>query len=304
MWFKNARFYTVDLKEILPVLKDPTLTEEALEKAKFTPCQAQEVATIGFAPLFGPHTPYHFSTGPHFFFKLTEESKLLPSSVVKANLQELTDAKEIELKRQLQKSEKEALKAAVTNKLLAQAFATRRDFLIWCNTDKNIVGISVTSAKRAERALALLREAFSTFPAKLLTPRCLVDERITTWLTQNTLPEKFKYGSETTLKSKDEDGGVIRASKEDLTSEEIAVHLQAGKVATEIGLNFEDSIEFTLTQEIALKKIKLADIYVEKNLPKGGDDEIADAQAELVLQGDIFEQLSDYLLEIFDCDRA
>ncbi|HAO90821.1 MAG TPA: recombination-associated protein RdgC, partial [Succinivibrio sp.] len=48
--------------------------------------------------------------------------------------------------------EKEALKAAVTNKLLAQAFATRRDFLIWCNTDKNIVGISVTSAKRAERA--------------------------------------------------------------------------------------------------------------------------------------------------------
>ena len=97
MWFKNARFYTVDLKEILPVLKDPTLTEEALEKAKFTPCQAQEVATIGFAPLFGPHTPYHFSTGPHFFFKLTEESKLLPSSVVKANLQELTDAKEIEL---------------------------------------------------------------------------------------------------------------------------------------------------------------------------------------------------------------
>ncbi|HAO90822.1 MAG TPA: hypothetical protein DCQ86_00270, partial [Succinivibrio sp.] len=104
MWFKNARFYTVDLKEILPVLKDPTLTEEALEKAKFTPCQAQEVATIGFAPLFGPHTPYHFSTGPHFFFKLTEESKLLPSSVVKANLQELTDAKEIELKRQLKKS--------------------------------------------------------------------------------------------------------------------------------------------------------------------------------------------------------
>ena len=79
---------------------------------------------------------------------------------------------------------------------------------------------------------------------------------------------------------------------------------KAGKVATEIGLNFEDSIEFTLTQEIALKKIKLADIYVEKNLPKSGDDEIADAQAELVLQGELFEQLSDYLLEIFDCDRA
>ena len=32
MWFKNLRFYTVDLSELNGVLKDDALVEEALEK--------------------------------------------------------------------------------------------------------------------------------------------------------------------------------------------------------------------------------------------------------------------------------
>ena len=311
MWFKNLRLYTIDLQELQGVLKDDALVEEALLKAKFKPCDAQQLATIGFAPLFvyddnGEEKPvYHFSTGNDHFFKLVEEAKLLPSSVVKAELDGLTRQKELELKKVLTKEQKAALKAAVVNKLLAQAFATRREILVWVNTENSFVGINVTSAKRAEKALAMLREAFATFPAKLLTPKCLVDERMTSWLKENVkLPEHLKFGQETTLKSKDEDGGVIRASKEDLTSDEISVHLEAGKVVTELSLNFNDDVNFNLTSDLALKKIKLDDIYLEKNLPEKSDNEIADAQALLVIQADILNQLCDYILEIFDCDRA
>lgn len=118
-----------------------------------------------------------------------------------------------------------------------------------------------------------------------------------------TLPKRFTFGSETTLKSTDEDGGIIRASKEDLTSEEIAVHLDAGKVATEIGLSFDESLELTLTSDLALKKLKPTDIYLEKNLPEKSDDETADAQSLLVLQGELLSELCDYLMEIFNCDR-
>ena len=185
-----------------------------------------------------------------------------------------------------------------------QAFATRRELLIWVNTDKSLVGVAATSSKRAEKALAMLREAFSTFPAKLLAPHAMVDEKMTSWLKDaTTLPKRFTFGSETTLKSTDEDGGIIRASKEDLTSEEIAVHLEAGKVATEIGLSFDESLELTLTSDLALKKLKPTDIYLEKNLPEKSDDETADAQALLVLQGELLSELCDYLMEIFSCDR-
>ncbi len=53
-----------------------------------------------------------------------------------------------------------------------------------------------------------------------------------------------------------------------------------------------------------IKKIKPSDIYLEKNLPEKSDDAIADAEALLVIQGDILTSLTQYLMEIFDCDLA
>ena len=150
----------------------------------------------------------------------------------------------------------------------------------------------------------MLREAFMSFGAKLLAPKCVVEARMTTWIKENTLPEKFDFGSEVTLKSTDEDGGIIRASKEDLTSQEIAVHLDAGKNVYEIALNYDDAVTFSLTNDLTIKKVKPTDIYLEHNLPNKVEDEIADAQSLLILQGEIFTELCSYIMEIFDCDRT
>ena len=83
----------------------------------------------------------------------------------------------------------------------------------------------------------------------------------------------------------------------------ISVHLDAGKVATEIGLTFDDSLELSLTSEIAVKRVKPTDIYLEHHLSEKSDDEIADMQSILVLQGELLTELSLYLLEIFDCEH-
>ena len=77
------------------------------------------------------------------------------------------------------------------------------------------------------------------------------------------------------------------------------------KSAADIGKEIQDELLKTKeTSDLAFKKIKLDDIYLEKNLPEKSDNEIADAQALLVIQADILNQLCDYILEIFDCDRA
>lgn len=126
---------------------------------------------------------------------------------------------------------------------------------------------------------------------------------MTSWLKENRLPEKFEFGTDTILKSTDEDGGIIRASREDLTSEEISVHLNAGKVVTEIGLAYNDALNFALSSDISVKRLKPTDIYLEKNLNANPEDEIEDLQSQLVLQGELLTELEIYLLEIFDCDR-
>ena len=77
MWFKNVRLYTVDLSQFKDIFHDDAAMEETISKVAFKPCAAQETATIGFAPLFGKDTPFHFSCGENHYFKLIEENKLL-----------------------------------------------------------------------------------------------------------------------------------------------------------------------------------------------------------------------------------
>ena len=303
MWFKSARFYTVDFSEINNYFENEEAMEEALQKVAFRPCAAQETATIGFTPIFGREGVYHFSSGENHFFKLYEENKLLPTSVIRDELEELVEEKELELKRVLRKNEKDALKSAVTSKLLAQAFATHRELIIWCNFAKNIVGVSANSAKRAEKALAMLREAFGTFPAELLAPKILVDKTLTDYLKDNSLPNKLTFGFEATLKSEGESGGTVRILKEELTSDEVMVHLNSGKVVQEIGLCFDESLEFNLLTDLSVKKLKLTDIYLEHHASEKTDDEIADMQSLLVLQGELFTEFLTYLLELFNCEH-
>lgn len=305
MWFKNAQIYSLQLTdEQKAVLRDDTKFEEILKQKAFRPCQAQEVATIGFAPLFGRQAEaMSFSHGPHHFVRLLEETKLLPSSVIKAALEEEVAAKEESLGRELQKNEIQTLKTAVTSKLMERAFSAQRDMLVFIDSDKGYAVVSVSSAKRAEHAIAMLREAFAgSFPARHFQPRCVVEDRMTSWIEKNELPQIFALGFDATLKSTDSEGATVRVSKEDLQSEEILGHIKAGKVITEMQLVFEDSASFVLTSDLVLKRLRPEDQYLEQNLPESVDDAVADMQSILLVQADLLDNIVDALVRTFECE--
>lgn len=91
---------------------------------------------------------------------------------------------------------------------------------------------------------------------------------MTEWLKNPlTLPEIFQFGNDTTLKSTDEDGATIKASKENLTSEEISIHLES-KVVKEISLHYDITADIKLTSDLVIKSFKPVDLYLEKTLPE------------------------------------
>lgn len=301
MSIKNLHFYTVDTSAINDILKNATLLEEKLNDVKFVPCEKTDLSSVGFVPIFDGTEPLHFSSGNDYFFKIAEETKLLPSSAVKREVKKVIDAKVQELKRLLKKSEKDAIKAAISNKLVAQALTSYKEFLIWLNPDKKIVGVATTSAKKAESAIALLRAAFSTFPAQVLAPQTVPELVMTEWLRNPiSLPDCFKFGNDTTLSSTDEDGATIKATKEDLTSEEISIHLDS-KVVKEISLHYDITADIKLTSDLVIKSFKPVDLYLQNTLPEKSDDPVADAQALLIIEADILSSLCPKLLEVFKC---
>lgn len=304
MWFKNARVYKVDLDQSLKdIFNNPEQLEASIQSARFKPVAAQEMQSAGFAPVFGRKTEaYTFSSNHNHFFKIIEENKILPASIVAEALLDEVEARESELNRPLTKAEKTSLKTALTQKMLARAFSSRKELFLMVNSQFNFAIIAASSAKRAENACALLRQALGSFPSKPYQPRCVVEERLTSFVTECTLPEGFTLGNDTVLKSNTDEGGTVRISKEELTTDEVTTHIKAGKLITDLQLSFDNSVSFVLANDLSLKRISLTDQYLEKNLPQKTDDKVADMQGFLLVQADVFTSLVAALVKVFDCD--
>ncbi len=301
---KNVRLYSVALDEQLKQLfSHESELEAALAAQRIKPMSESDMATYGFAPVFGRAAQaYTFSHNSNHFFRFVEENKLLPTSVVNQVLADEVESREEELGRPLKKNEKKTLKQAIINKMLAQAFVTRRDFLIWVNSRYGFVGVTVTAAKRAENAITYLRKALGgSFPAKPFQPRCVVEDRLTNFIAKNELPEHFKLGYDAVLKSNDDTGATVRVTKDDLTTAEITSHLAAGKIVTELQLNFNEIATFVLAQDLTVKRLTLDDQYLEQNLPKSSGDKLADLQSMTLIEGESLTELVGALTKAFDC---
>lgn len=304
MWFKNARIYTVALDDKLKsIFNNETLLEERISAERFKHVSALEVSSCGFSPIFGRNTEaFVFSHEHNHLLRFTEENKLMPNSIVNQALEDEIALKEQELNRPLKKAEKQALKTALINKMLSQAFATRRELFLWVNSRYGFAAVSATSAKRAENAITILRKALGSFPAKSFQPRCVIEDRLTSFVVTNELPECFKLGGDAVLKATDDSGSSVRVSKDNLTSDEVIAHIKAGKVVTDLQLSFNGCSQFVLSSDLTLKRISLDDQFLEHTLPQSTGDLVADMQANVIIETEVLTNLISQVAKTFDCE--
>lgn len=306
MWFKNARIYTVELDENTKQLfANEGTFEERIAIERFKPMGAQESSAFGFSPVFGANTEaFSFVHDHNYLLRFTEERKLCPAEIVKQAFADELQSKEQELNRTLTHAEKSALKTAVINKMMERAFVSRRELFMWVNTRYGFAAVSTSSAKRAEQAIMALRKALGSFPAKPFQPRCVVEDRLTSFITNGELPESLTLGSDAVLKATDDSGSTVRISKDDLTTDEVLSLIKAGKVVTELQLNFNHCAKLVLSAELVLKRVSLDDQFLEKNMPQTTGDPVADMQANVILESDVLTNLLGQIAKTFDCDRG
>ncbi|CAG9411226.1 Recombination-associated protein RdgC [Providencia alcalifaciens] len=259
--FKNAIVYR--MTRDIQISSDEL--EAQLKNLEFSPCGSQDMMKVGWTNPIKTGEALTHSVGNQILIVAKREEKKLPTDVIKKELQAKIDKLETEQGRRLKKTEKDSLKDEVVQDLLPRAFSKESTVSVWIDNDNQRIIVDASSAKRAEDTLALLRKTLGSLPVVPLTMKTPIELTLTDWLRDGVIPQGFNLTDEAELKAMLAEGGIARFKKQDLVSDEIASHIEAGKLVTKLSLDWNDTIQFTLCDDCSLKKIKFSDMLKAQN---------------------------------------
>lgn len=261
---KNLFIYR--LSRDVAIMSDEETFSRQLQAFIFSPCGSQDMARTGWVSPLGTVSEQLFHhAGAQIFLVIRREEKVIPSSVIKDALADKISTLETDQGRRLKKTEKDSLRDEVLHSLLPRAFSRNTSTKIWIDSDKGLVTVDTGSSKRAEDALALLRKTLGSLPVVPLTMESPIELAMTEWVRSGDMPSGFAMRDEAELKAILEGGGVARVTKQDLVSDEVATHIGAGKVVTRLALDWQERVNFTLDDCMAIKKLKFSDSLLEQN---------------------------------------
>lgn len=295
MWFRNLLIYRLT--------QDVPFAAEALEAALASkparPCASQELTTYGFvAPLGkGENAPLVHASQDFLLIAARKEERILPSSVVRDALKEKVDEIEAEQMRKVYKKERDQLKDELVQSFLPRAFLRRATTYAAIMPKQGLILVDSASAKKAEDLLSTLREAMGSLPVRPLSVKIAPSATLTDWLKTQQAAEGFHVLDECELRDTHEDGGVVRCKRQDLTGEEIQLHLSTGKQVTQLALAWQDKLSFVLDDKLAIKRLRFEDLLQEQAEQDGGDDALSQQDASFTLMMMTFVEFLPKLFE-------
>ncbi len=273
MWFKNLIFYRFTQKF---ELSTEELEEKLLEK-RFRSCGSQDVSTYGWVPPLGKHgTMLTHGSSDFVMICARREEKILPSSVIKDALDERIETIEQSESREVFSKEKKTLKEDVTMELLPKAFTKSQNTLAYIDMKEGWIVVDASSFKKAEELTSCLRECLGSLPVVNPPLKNMPSVTMTQWLREEPRVEPpFTLGDECDLREAGDEGGQVNVRKQELITDEIRAHLDAGMQVSKLALLWDDAQSFVLGDDLVVRKLKFTEVIQDQL-----DDISADSAAE------------------------
>lgn len=298
--FKSASFFRIANDFVLPPLD---ALEEALYAARFMPCGATQPEASGWiAPRGNKSVALAESIGGHVILKLCTERRALPASAVKAAVDERIEKYKMETGQERVGSKlKKEFKEDVILDLLPRAFTKRASTLLWMDPVHKFLVVDSGSLTGADKVITYLVDALSEIPGsrpgigvKPVQTNSSAAASMSHWLSTREAPGRFTVDRDCELKAPDAQKSTVRYSRHTLEIDEVAQHIAAGKVPTQLAMTWNDRVSFVLNETAQVKKIKLLDGVLDGVQEGGKDDDGFDTDVA-ILTGELTGLIPDLL---------
>lgn len=286
--FKTASVFRIAHDFVLPPLD---ALEEVLQAARFVPCGATQPESSGWvAPRGNKSVSLVECVGRQVILQLCTERRPLPASAVKAAVEEMIEKYKQETgnERVGAKIKKEFKEEAIQS-LLPRAFTKRSSTLLWIDAVNKFLVVDSGSLTGADKVVSYLVEALSAIPGsgpgiqvKPVQTAMSAATAMAHWLASREAPVGFTVDRDCELKMPDDQKSTVRYSRHTLEIDEVAQHIAAGKVPTQLAMTWNDRVSFVLNDAAQIKKLKLLDVVLDGVQEGGKDDDGFDTDAAIV----------------------
>lgn len=271
MWFKNLRLYCLVQPFELPI-ED---LESQLAESAFVPCAGYEKSRLGWVPPLGDDAPDGEEdgedTGPmlthvigdYIMLCAKKQERLLPASVVREATADKVAEIEQRQMRKVYRKERREIQDDVYGSLLPRAFTRSSRVYAYISRREKLLVVDSASAPKAEEFLNLLRDTLGSFPVALPDTKTAPGAVMTRWLKQGRATDGFVIHDDCELFNPTDGSNVVRCKGQDLVSDEIQVHLEAGKQARQLGVMWNQQLSCNIQEDLSVKRLRFENIKEE-----------------------------------------
>ncbi|MGR9115766.1 MAG: recombination-associated protein RdgC [Gammaproteobacteria bacterium] len=300
MWFKNLTLYRFTEDFALA----PDELEQKLQQMPFRPCSQQQESSFGWTAPLGRHSDQLIHTANGFMMLCAKtEEKVLPAAVINEMVQEKILEIEDQEARKLSKKERTAIKDEICFELLPRAFSFSRKTYAYIDPQNGWLVVDSSSAKKAEDLLSNLRKCVGSLP---VVPPATVEKPVavmTQWLLTQDTPSDISIEDECELRSPEQEGGIVRCKRHDLTLPEIKNHLDTGKQAIKLAISWADRISFIVDENLAIKRLRFLDLIQEQVADIDTSDEVEQFDVDFSIMSLELANFLPRLMELFGGEK-
>lgn len=261
--------------------------------------------TLGFIPVNYGTGEMSVSTSGATLYKFGIDEKIIPSSVLKQQLEKKVREIELNENRKVGRKEKNDIKDEIAFSLIPRAFNKTTSTFFYIDTISGLLFVDSCSKKMIDNLYSLIELSFSELTIDPLTVESSPTSIMTDWLLQNSLPRTLNTGDKCVIKN--EESSISFKGLEPM-SEDTTRHLEEGMLVDSLSLEgmlvdslslfWSESLSFTLSSNLDIKDIKFLDSLMDlhrANQGDQGDDLISDLNLNVLT----FRTLIDNMKEWF-----